>query len=704
MRVKLLTVVIGLSLALLGSACRQIEKPVTAPEADFFVSLNGNDSWSGKLAEPNASRTDGPFKSLLRAREAVREKVRQGLTAHVLVLLRGGTYELPEPLWLTVADSGTDVHSITYAAFQDEIPVISGGRAIAGWKKQAGSVWTAEVPAVKEGWWFRQVIGQDRRLVRARYPNAGQYLKVQETGKAKGVRAGAIDAELATVTVDGPFPGDNLASQEAELVVYHLFSLSRGRIMSTSGPTVSLYNQMGWVGLPFVQTNPGDRAHLEHALPFLDAPGEWYLDRDRATLYYFAADNEDPNRMTFVAPHIPQLLVLAGTKDSPIRNVHFRGIRFEHSTWDLPLAGYTGIQAGHYGSRYIDQATYALTPAIQCTYLRNCSFEECRFAHFGASGLAFGAGAVGNRVTGCEFYDIGGNAVMVGWRPSATAPPRRFFDTDWADLTDAPLDNEISHNTIRECAAEQFDCVGIFVAYSTRTVIAHNLVHDLPYTGISIGLTWNDFPTTQKACRVEYNHVHDVMKVLHDGAGIYTLGYQPGTRITHNLVHDVPGGHGMYTDEGSSQILIENNIFYRLGVAGWNHHYGQLNTIRNNIFALPKKCGVRRTGRDEETSFTCEGNIFLLENAVALDGDRANDLFVIDRNLYWLAGAPGPLQFARVPLEKWQSRGHDRQSLVADPGFADAANGNFTLPADSPAFKIGFRPIDLSQVGPHPNR
>ena len=43
------------------------------PSADLFLSLQGNDSWSGTLPAPNATRTDGPFASVARAQMALRE-------------------------------------------------------------------------------------------------------------------------------------------------------------------------------------------------------------------------------------------------------------------------------------------------------------------------------------------------------------------------------------------------------------------------------------------------------------------------------------------------------------------------------------------------------------------------------------------------------------------------------------------------------
>jgi hypothetical protein len=38
-------------------------------------------------------------------------------------------------------------------------------------------------------------------------------------------------------------------------------------------------------------------------------------------------------------------------------------------------------------------------------------------------------------------------------------------------------------------------------------------------------------------------------------------------------------------------------------------------------------------------------------------------------------------------------------AIIADPKFVDPGKGDYRLQPDSPAFKLGFRPIDLESVG-----
>jgi hypothetical protein len=102
----------------LTSFAQQDKKPF----ADFFVSTKGNDAWSGKLSEPNAEKTDGPFASIRKAKEAVRI-LKKGLYRDIFVLIRGGEYQLLQTELFTAADSHYDSYKINYMAYANESPV-----------------------------------------------------------------------------------------------------------------------------------------------------------------------------------------------------------------------------------------------------------------------------------------------------------------------------------------------------------------------------------------------------------------------------------------------------------------------------------------------------------------------------------------------------------------------------------------------------
>jgi len=174
-RSKMFNVISGtigvLSLFVAGSIAAQSKQIV---KATFFVAKNGNDSWSGKLPAPNKDKTDGPFASIKRARDVIRQlkKDQGGLKEPIIVMVREGKYFLPETVIFTGEDSGTKECPITYRAYPKEKVILSGGKIVKNWKKFNQNIWITDLPEVKEGKWkFRQLFFNGERQIRARTPN-----------------------------------------------------------------------------------------------------------------------------------------------------------------------------------------------------------------------------------------------------------------------------------------------------------------------------------------------------------------------------------------------------------------------------------------------------------------------------------------------------------------------------------------------------
>ncbi len=522
----------------------------------FYVGPDG--------ADTNSGTENAPFATLEKARKSVRKRIAKGLDANVIVYLRGGIYLLDRPLRFDARDSGTELHSVTYAAYPGETPIFSGGREISGWTRGNGNRWTVTLRDVKRGrWWFRQLFAGGKRLPRGRFPNEGDpFLRIE-----------SISDGVTELRLDRTFPGGDLAKKSAELVVLCNWSISRHRVDFTRGALVKTETPVGWIGHDWTTASPGKPAFLEHALEFVDTPGEWYLDRSSGVLTYCAAEGENPSRMTFIAPKLEQLLRVQGKRDAPVRSLHFRGLTFEYTAWPLPKFGYAGLQAGHHGTT-IKEKQHVLPLAIEYAYAVDCRMQECRVRHTGACGVGYAEGTQRNLLSGCELNDIGANGVMIGWRGRETllSKSRSYgLDTDWVNPLDTPVANEVSNCYIHDCGTVSYGAVGIYEAFCIYTRIAHNRVCDMPYTGISTGFRWDSTDTSQRGCRVEYNHVFDVMTKLADGGCIYTLGYQPGGILRGNLLHDVHrsdyahGGapnNGIFFDEGTKAFQVIGNIIY----------------------------------------------------------------------------------------------------------------------------------------------
>ena len=649
----------------------------------FHVSTEGNDAWSGKLANPNLPKTDGPFATLARARDAIRElKAHEPLHRPVTVYVRGGFYSLNAPLVLLPEDSGTAACVITYAAYPGEAPILSGGSAIAGWKKaeagragnRLGELWTTEVPEVKEGRrYFHQLFVNGWRRQRARSPNAGFF---------------HVDGQILP---DDParfkfHPGDihDVWAQQGDVEVVGLVKWAEFRM-----PIKSVDLETHTVTLSAKRQPWGDdkdvRYWIENAANALDAPGEWYLDRQSGKLFYRAMPGEDIRRIRVIAPFLQQLIRFQGDAKAGqlVHDIILRGLTFAHTDWSMPSAGYVDTQAA-----------YDIPAAIELAGARNCSIQKCVFAHLGQYAVEVHKGSKGNQIVGNEMTDLGAGGVKVG-------DPQIPNDEEQATSGTVVRENHIHNIGIVYPAA-----VGVWIAQSSGNTVAHNEIADTFYTAISVGWTWGYGPTAARDNVIEFNNLHDIGRgMLSDMGCIYTLGIQPGTVERNNLCHDVTrdergyGGWGIYTDEGSSQIVIENNVVFRAQDGGFHQHYGRENTVRNNIFALGQSAEIRRTRQEPHRSFTFEHNIVYWKDGPLLDGKWDDDQYRLDYNLYYRVDGK-PVRFANWSLEEWQKRGQDVHSLVADPLFVDPDHADFTLKPASPAAQIGFRAIDLRRVGP----
>ena len=186
-----------------------------------------------------------------------------------------------------------------------------------------------------------------------------------------------------------------------------------------------------------------------------------------------------------------------------------------------------------------------------------------------------------------------------------------------------------------------------------------------------------------------------------DMGGIFTLGNSHGTVIRNNIFRNsysyAYGGWGMYTDERSEGVLMENNLVYDTKDGSFHQHYGKENFIRNNILCFSEQHQVAATRVEDHLSFTFERNIVYYTKS-KLFGIRAEQLNIDWKsNLWWNTAVP--VDFAGKTHEQWVEAGKDVGGLIADPMFVDAERRDFRLKPGSPAEKIGFVPFDFSQAG-----
>ena len=654
---------------------------------EFYVAPGGSDA--------NPGTKEQPLATLAGARDAVRQ-AKGKETTPVTVFLRGGTYCLAEPLLLGPQDSGTKACPITYASYPGEKALISGGKVITGWTKASDGLWTAQIPEVKQGtWYFHQLFANGQRLKRSRLPEEGCY-KIAAPGdppaQAFTYNPGEIDPKWHNL-------------DDVEVVLLQFWTEARLRIESIDEPT----HMVRFTGATWRPMNWSNGWYVENVFEGLTQPGSWYLDRPSGVLYYRPLAGEDVESLEFVAPFTEQWVRLEGDYKTGklVEYVTFRELSFQYSNWDFEgKLGYSYPQSCiEYSARGLAQCEVQAPAGIYARGAHHIRFEDNQIAHTGAWGihLAHG-GCKDNVIIGNTMRDLGAGAIRVGGH---------LPTNDYAEESGR---TRITDNRIDNCAQAYLGAPAIIVLQSSGNRVAHNEITGSCQWAISVGWTWSYTPPGNARDNIiEYNHCHHI-KDGTLGVALYFLGVQPGTVARYNLVHDITGkglgngfgdGCGFGLDESSTGILVENNVVHHVDGLPLGFNFSTIgNIVQNNVFALAGRGMMDRSGDPGKLGQT---GIFY-RNIFYYSGDQgplfapktwANYDIILDCNLYYDATGKPP-QFLDFDFEQWKGKGLDRNSMVADPLFVDPDNGDFRLKPESPAFKLGFRPIDLGSVGIRP--
>ncbi|TVS19906.1 MAG: right-handed parallel beta-helix repeat-containing protein [Planctomycetaceae bacterium] len=658
-------------------------------ETTLHVSPQGDDANAGTAA-------DAALRTPAAAQQRLRELRDDDTPGPFTVVLHDGVYRLDDTLTFTVGDGGTADEPVTWRAAEGAEPVLSGGTRLPDtWQApDEGNIWTLELDDVAAGhWYFHQLWIDGRRATRARYPNegylgtAGPLPHIENPREHRGDR----EASLGFRYREGDLQQwDHL--DDVNIFLFHAWTASLHWIkeLDTDANEVHFVNPNVWpVGW---WDREDQRYYVENFLEALDAPGQWYLDRESGVLHYWPREDQDLTAAEVYAPRLRQLVRVEGDGEAgdPVEGLRFEGIAFQHADW-APEREQTAD----------GQSVSFATAAVHVSAARHVTFERCEIAHVGEHGIWFAQGTQHSTLRQTRVHDLGAGAVRIG-EPSSPSH-------DWQAVEYNVVDNCFLHNGGNVFPA---GC-GILLQRASHNEITHNEISDFYYTGISVGWSWGYAESSAHHNIVRYNHVHHLgWGVLSDMGGIYTLGDSPGTQITHNIFHHIRsysyGGWGLYTDEGSTGIVMSHNLVYNTQTGGFHQHYGRDNVISNNILAFSATHQLQRTRVEDHNSFTFENNIVLFDNANLLRLNWADDNFTMRDNVYWDTSGE-PLDFNGHSFEQWQARGHDEGSAVADPRFArpdfsdreqrPLSPEDFELRDDSPALERGFEPLELDRVG-----
>ena len=537
---------------------------------EIFVSPEGNDN--------NSGTKDQPVASLQKAADLIRDKTGK---RSVTIFLKGGVYHLTQPLHLTEQESGTKDLPVVWKTLPGEKVVISGGTEVRNWHEESEGLWSAELPD-ELNMKFRSFYVNGKRAVRARTPDDG-FLRVKQAGEDNKTNFYFNNDDIPAIS----------RVEDVEIVFLHDWSISRVGVKSIDRKTghLTAKDPIGALQLKFFTISNWEkhpRYFLENAMEFCNSPGEWYCDFDARKIFYRPLAGEKPETSVGVIPVAEKLLTIKGSENKHAAFMRFEGIVFENTEWLLPEKGYCGVQACMYDNRVDRNPGWKQVPAaIELDIADNIVFKDCVIRHTGGSGLWIRENCTGCVVESSHIYDIAGNGVNIGEGRYRQVNGRSWWE---AEPDQVSKNNRIANSLVEDCGKQFYGAVGVWGGLVEKTVIERNEIRDLPYTGVSIGWMWDTIPTPCRENTITGNHIHHVMNILSDGGGIYSLGLQPHSMISNNLIHDVTvnagraESNGMFLDEGTKDMVVENNIIYNIAKSPLRFHRAFHNVVRNNVF------------------------------------------------------------------------------------------------------------------------
>ena len=558
---------------------------------EIWVSPSGN--------RENPGTKEKPLASILMAQRKARELRRlndPSIKEGIQIILKGGIYQLDEPLLFRPEDSGTSESPTTIMAVPGEEPIISGGVQVKNWKKFSGSM--AGLPKIASGKiWVTDIpeVGGRHLEFRQLWVNGTKAQRASTLTDGKLNRILSVDKQNQIMWIPKPaFAVKEI--KQLELVIHQWWAIANLRVkdirvvgdsaaVTFHQPESRIEFEHPWPA-PFIdakkEKNGNSAFWFVNAIELLNQPGEWYEDFTTGKLYYWPLENQEMTSAEVIAPNLETLVQMNGSPDSPVKNVHFTGINFQHSSWMRPSkAGHVPLQAGMYlldayklkipgtpDKKGLENQAWIgrQSAAVEASYTSGLSFERCNFSHLAATGLDLIVGTNSDRIEGCSFTDIGGTAILSGF----------FGTTDFeAHLPYNPTDDrEVCHNEtivnnlVSDATNEDWGCVGIGIGFARNVTIAHNEVRDVNYSGISVGWGWTRTISCMRNNLIHANLIHHFAKQMYDVGGIYMLSAQPNTEISGNCIHHLekaPYAHDLkhyqyiYFDEGSSYIRAVNN-------------------------------------------------------------------------------------------------------------------------------------------------
>ncbi len=518
----------------------------------------------------------GSIATLERARDAVRVLRAKGEMGDINVIIHDGIFTLDKTLVFGLKDAAPEGAVTRYRAADGAHPLISGGREIRNWERTKlanGNIWVAKVPWAKGDAFFHCLFDGNQFLKRAQ----SDPITITNKDPQKKEYLGPLNYRYEFGFKPGQLKHwENMQDIELFGSPTRLWMVNYLPIES-----LDLKANQGILSIPATYKMSGEFV-VENCIDYLDKPGEWVLNSQERKLYYWPEAGTPGDHI--IAPLINELIrvegevdsSVTGTKDKPVEGIVFEGLEFSYADRQQWLPNDIGLQ--HDWDMW-DKANGLL----RFRGAKNCEVKNCSFVNSGSDGVRMDLFCQNNKIEDCTFRNLGGTGVLLcGYGPG---------------MKDVNKYNIIHNNEISQVGSLFFHSPGIFIWQSGYNRITNNHIHDLAYTGLVVSgvrrrcfapvfnkmgkpnpfkqwifpeetrenigtIRWDEIKLEDienwssyqpymhsRNNLIEYNEVHDCLKLLHDGNCIYLSANGDGNIVRHNVTYNHPEGAMIRTDD-----------------------------------------------------------------------------------------------------------------------------------------------------------
>jgi hypothetical protein len=670
-----------------------------AMATEYYVNSKGNDLWSGTLKQPNIKLTDGPFKTLVRAKQAIRTlKQTNTFNDKVNVNIATGVYYLSRPLYFDLMDSGLAGREILWQGEPGAQVTISAGLPITC-KKRDAMFWDCplvQMPVNSEFFDVGRIKGNapefelfvnDQKLELARWPDQGwAHIKVPLDQKTQF----SVMETLPTLT------GDIKAAQVHIFAGNDWFDQYIGiDSVNQSANAITLSAATGY------ELASGRRFYIQNLPSLLNAPGEWIYDAANKKVIF-----APPARM------VPKVAMLSSLPNiliaDDVNYLTFKNISFQHSTG-------TAITVKNANNVVMDQLDVNSIGGIgvEITNGQNVQLSNSKIHHTGAHGIIVSGGdrntlqASGHVIRNNQIHHMG--TVILTYSPGV--------EINGVGVT-------VTHNLLEQGAGTAILVTG------NEHLIEKNELHHFCLQASDCGAIYSGRDWSWRGNVIRNNYIHDII-----GYGMKSVDV-----ANNQVVYQSPdGARGVYLDDGASGFDVSGNIFENAGIMALQVGGGRDNKIVNNYFntgdyaiyiddrwpaydwnqnqknldASPYKTALWRDKYPElaapmHNKTWPEGNR-IERNVIVTSKQNGDSLFyfvpgdstVIANNLIWSTTGKLAVSYKLLELNKimegaswaqWTAEKIERGSIVADPCIT-ISNKKVTTCPNSPVNDIGFNPL-----------